>query len=62
MLNNFRNITPTSMEKKQHKSGSLKRKERQKAEMQDSAKCCRSITDFYNTTTTFHINVQLCNK
>jgi hypothetical protein len=39
------------MATKQHKSGSLKRKERQKAKRQDSAKCCRSITDFYNTTT-----------
>jgi hypothetical protein len=34
------------MEKKKHKSGSLKCKERQEAERQESAKRCRSITDF----------------
>jgi hypothetical protein len=34
------------MEKRKHKSGSLKRKECQEAVRQESAKCCRSIADF----------------
>jgi hypothetical protein len=34
------------MEKKKHKSGSLKRKDQQEAERQESAKQCPSITDF----------------
>ena len=40
------------LEKKNHKSGSLKRKERQEAKRQESVRQCRSIVDFMQPPTT----------
>lgn len=56
----FRNITPTSVEEIEHKSGSLKHKEQNKRRDQPNNAC--QLQRVYNATSTIHINVPFCNN